>query len=68
MEISGLMGQMPSRLGYQPTMGTELSGLEERIANHVTQTVRSASLRTGAHEVERRSDGSALARQVRCVV
>jgi F-type H+-transporting ATPase subunit beta len=33
MEISGLMGQMPSRLGYQPTMGTELSSLEERIAN-----------------------------------
>jgi F-type H+-transporting ATPase subunit beta len=32
-EISGLMGQMPSRLGYQPTLGTELSGLEERIAN-----------------------------------
>ena len=32
-EISGLVGQMPSRLGYQPTMGTELSGLEERIAN-----------------------------------
>src|SRR6202167_3290258 len=33
MEVSGLMGRMPSRLGYQPTMGTELSGLEERIAN-----------------------------------
>jgi F-type H+/Na+-transporting ATPase subunit beta len=33
MEVSGLMGQMPSRLGYQPTMGTELSELEERIAN-----------------------------------
>lgn len=33
MEISGMMGQMPSRLGYQPTMGTELSQLEERIAN-----------------------------------
>jgi len=32
-EISGMMGQMPSRLGYQPTMGTELSKLEERIAN-----------------------------------
>lgn len=31
-EISGLMGQMPSRLGYQATMGTELSELEERIA------------------------------------
>lgn len=33
MEVSGMMGQMPSRLGYQPTMGTELSRLEERIAN-----------------------------------
>ncbi len=33
MEVSGLLGRMPSRLGYQPTMGTELSGLEERIAN-----------------------------------
>ena len=33
MEVSSLMGQMPSRLGYQPTMGTELAGLEERIAN-----------------------------------
>lgn len=32
-EVSGLMGQMPSRLGYQPTMGTELSQLEERIAS-----------------------------------
>ena len=32
-EVSGLMGQMPSRLGYQPTLGTELSGLEERISN-----------------------------------
>jgi F-type H+-transporting ATPase subunit beta len=33
MEVSGLMGQMPSRLGYQSTMSTQLSGLEERIAN-----------------------------------
>jgi F-type H+-transporting ATPase subunit beta len=33
MEVSGMMGKMPSRLGYQPTMGTELAGFEERIAN-----------------------------------
>jgi F-type H+-transporting ATPase subunit beta len=33
MEVSGLMGEMPSRLGYQPTLETELSKLEERIAN-----------------------------------
>jgi F-type H+-transporting ATPase subunit beta len=41
MEVSGLMGQMPSRLGYQPTMGTELSGLEERIANTDTGAISS---------------------------
>jgi F-type H+-transporting ATPase subunit beta len=33
MEVSGLLGEMPSRLGYQSTMGTDLSGIEERIAN-----------------------------------
>jgi len=33
MEVAGLLGEMPSRLGYQSTMGTDLSGLEERIAN-----------------------------------
>ena len=40
-EISAMMGQMPSRLGYQPTMGTELSGLEERIANTNTGAITS---------------------------
>lgn len=32
-EVSGLMGQIPSRVGYQPTLGTELAELEERICN-----------------------------------
>ena len=32
-EVSGLMGQLPSRLGYQPTLGSELASLEERICN-----------------------------------
>jgi F-type H+-transporting ATPase subunit beta len=41
MEVSGLMGQMPSRLGYQPTLGTELSGLEERIANTANGSITS---------------------------
>jgi F-type H+-transporting ATPase subunit beta len=41
MEVSGLMGQMPSRLGYQPTMGTDLSKLEERIANTDTGAITS---------------------------
>jgi F-type H+-transporting ATPase subunit beta len=41
MEVSGMMGQMPSRLGYQPTLGTELSQLEERIANTDTGAITS---------------------------
>lgn len=30
-EVSGLLGRLPSRMGYQPTMGTELAELQERI-------------------------------------
>lgn len=40
-EVSGLMGQLPSRLGYQPTMGTELAQLEERISNTKTGAITS---------------------------
>lgn len=32
-EVSGLMGRMPSRVGYQPTLATELAGMEERITS-----------------------------------
>ena len=32
-EVSGLMGQLPSRVGYQPTLATELAELEERICS-----------------------------------
>ncbi len=32
-EVSALMGTLPSRLGYQPTLSTELAALEERISN-----------------------------------
>ncbi|MCB9169029.1 MAG: F0F1 ATP synthase subunit beta [Flavobacteriales bacterium] len=41
MEVSGMMGHMPSRLGYQPTMGTELAALEERIASTSTGAITS---------------------------
>lgn len=40
-EVSGLMGRLPARLGYQPTMGTELAELEERIANTDTGAISS---------------------------
>lgn len=32
-EVSGLLGRMPSRLGYQPTLATEIAELEERITS-----------------------------------
>jgi F-type H+-transporting ATPase subunit beta len=31
MEISALLGRMPSAVGYQPTLGTDVGELEERI-------------------------------------
>ena len=32
-EVSGLLGRLPSRVGYQPTLATEVAELEERIAS-----------------------------------
>jgi F-type H+-transporting ATPase subunit beta len=32
-EVSGLLGNIPSRVGYQPTLATELAELQERISN-----------------------------------
>jgi len=40
-EVSGLMGQLPSRLGYQPTLATELAEVEERICNTTTGAITS---------------------------
>jgi len=33
MEVSALLGRMPSAVGYQPTLGTEMGELEERITS-----------------------------------
>jgi len=32
-EVSGLLGRLPSRVGYQPTLATEIAELEGRIAS-----------------------------------
>ncbi len=32
-EVSSLLGRLPSRVGYQPTLATEVARLEERIAS-----------------------------------
>jgi F-type H+-transporting ATPase subunit beta len=40
-EVSGLLGRIPSRVGYQPTLATELAGLEERICSTSSGTMTS---------------------------
>jgi F-type H+/Na+-transporting ATPase subunit beta len=32
-EVSALLGRMPSQVGYQPTLGTEMGALQERITS-----------------------------------
>ncbi|MGY9048709.1 F0F1 ATP synthase subunit beta [Puniceibacterium antarcticum] len=32
-EVSSLLGRLPSHVGYQPTLATEVAGLQERIAS-----------------------------------
>jgi F-type H+-transporting ATPase subunit beta len=40
-EVSGLLGRLPSRVGYQPTLATELAELEERICSTASGTMTS---------------------------
>jgi F-type H+-transporting ATPase subunit beta len=38
-EVSGLLGRLPSRVGYQPTLATEIAELEQRITSVPGATV-----------------------------
>ncbi|WP_035024766.1 F0F1 ATP synthase subunit beta [Gemmobacter nectariphilus] len=38
-EVSGLLGRMPSRVGYQPTLETEVAALHERITSGARASV-----------------------------
>ncbi len=40
-EVSGLLGRLPSRVGYQPTLATELSEFEERICSTASGAITS---------------------------
>jgi F-type H+-transporting ATPase subunit beta len=40
-EISGLLGRLPSRVGYQPTLASEIAEFEERIASGPTAAITS---------------------------
>ncbi|PJZ44610.1 F0F1 ATP synthase subunit beta [Leptospira brenneri] len=40
-EVSALLGRMPSAVGYQPTLSTEMGGLQERITSTVRGSITS---------------------------
>ena len=40
-EVSALLGRMPSAVGYQPTLSTEMGGLQERITSTKTGSITS---------------------------
>ena len=40
-EVSALLGRMPSAVGYQPTLGTDLGGLQERITSTTKGSITS---------------------------
>jgi len=46
-EVSALLGRMPSAVGYQPTLGTDIGELQERITTtkkgSITRSRRSTS-------------------------
>ena len=41
MEVSALLGRMPSAVGYQPTLATEMGQLQERITSTKTGSITS---------------------------
>ena len=41
VEVSALLGRIPSAVGYQPTLATDLAGLQERITSTKTGSITS---------------------------
>ncbi len=41
MEVSALLGRMPSAVGYQPTLGTDMGELQERITSTTSGSITS---------------------------
>ena len=40
-EVSALLGRMPSAVGYQPTLGTDVGTLQERVASTLEGSITS---------------------------
>ena len=44
-EVSALLGRIPSAVGYQPTLATDLGGLQERITTTKKGSITSVQAR-----------------------
>lgn len=44
-EVSALLGRIPSAVGYQPTLATDLGGLQERITTTTKGSITSVQVR-----------------------
>ena len=61
-EVSALLGRMPSAVGYQPTLATEMGALQERIAS---TTKGAITVGAGRVRAGRRSDRSGPGHRLR---
>jgi vacuolar-type H+-ATPase subunit B/Vma2 len=43
-EVSALLGRIPSAVGYQPTLATDLGGLQERITTTTKGSITSVQV------------------------
>ncbi len=44
-EVSALLGRIPSAVGYQPTLSTDMGGLQERITTTQKGSITSVQVR-----------------------
>jgi F-type H+-transporting ATPase subunit beta len=50
-EVSALLGRMPSAVGYQPTLATEMGGLQERITSTTDGSITSIQVYVPADDL-----------------
>src|SRR3546814_11858637 len=54
-EVSALLGRIPSAVGYQPTLSTDMGALQERITSTHTGSITSETGRAACGEREGQS-------------
>ncbi len=58
--MSALLGRIPSAVGYQPTLATDLGGLQERITTTTKGSITSVQVSKGVDEMGNACDRAAV--------